>query len=236
MLRASGEFDGRKPPAANLLADALEAASVPRRGEDHPRDRNPGGGLGKIETADNLPFLPRTDAAGESLVRTATNRYGDPVASRIAGTVVAVVIHHDSIVPGWGASFRPEYVFNRPLGPRPVPTDIHIHVQPALASGPHVSVGDFFAAGTDDVQVQVVDVVPCQRDLERKEPNKSGVAPPHSKEAYRPMGHGKANPVTSGRFECPQKEFGRNRLPMAGRPGYNAGSRNGTQQNVGRTT
>ena len=57
-------------------------------------------------------------------------------------------------------------IFNRPLGPRPVPADIHIHVQPALASGPHVSVGDFFAAGTDDVQVQVVDVVPCQRDLD----------------------------------------------------------------------
>ena len=165
-LRASGEFDRRKPPAAILLADALETAIVPRRAEGHPCDRHPGGGLGKIETADNLPFLARTDAARESLVRTATNRYGDPVASRIAGTVVAVVIHHDWIIPGWGASFRPEYVFNRPLGPRPVATDIHIHVQPALASGPHVSKGNLFAAGTDDVQVQVVDVVPCERDLD----------------------------------------------------------------------
>ena len=45
---------------------------------------------------------------------------------------------------------------------------------------------------------------------ERKEPNQSGVEPPHSKEAYRPMGHGKANPGNSGRFGCPQKEFGRN--------------------------
>ena len=72
--------------------------------------------------------------------------------------------------------------------------------------------------------------------MERKEPNQSSVESPHSKEAYRPMGHGKANPGNSVRGGIPQKEFGRNRLPMAGRPGYNAGSRDGDQQNVGRTT
>ena len=35
---------------------------------------------------------------------------------------------------------------------------------------------------------------------ERQEPNQSGVESPHSKEAYRPMGHGKAIPGNSGRF------------------------------------
>ena len=57
---------------------------------------------------------------------------------------------------------------------------------------------------------------------ERKKPNQSGVEPPHSKESYRPMDHGKGNPANSGRFGCPQKEFGRNRVPMEGRTIYNA--------------
>jgi len=48
----------------------------------------------------------------------------------------------------------------------------------------------------------------CRNGAE--EPNQSGVEPPHSKESYLPMGHGKASPGNSGRFGCPQKEFGRN--------------------------
>ena len=46
--------------------------------------------------------------------------------------------------------------------------------------------------------------------MERKKPNQSGVEPPHSKEAYRPMDHGKARPSNSGRSESPQKDLGRN--------------------------
>ena len=39
-----------------------------------------------------------------------------------------------------------------------------------------------------------------------------------------------------GPFAMPSERFGKKRLLIAGRPGYNAGSRNVGQQNVGRST
>jgi hypothetical protein len=44
---------------------------------------------------------------------------------------------------------------------------------------------------------------------ERKEPNQSGVEPPHFKQACRPMEHAIANAGNSGRLECPQKDLGK---------------------------
>ena len=74
----------------------------------------------------------------------------------------------------------------------------------------------------------------CRNGAE--EPNQSGVEPPHSKESYLPMGHGKASPGNSGRFGCPQKEFGRNACQWQDVRDTMRGSRDGDQQNVGRTT
>ena len=71
---------------------------------------------------------------------------------------------------------------------------------------------------------------------ERKKPNQSGVEPPHSKEAYRPMGHGKAKLTKSGRLRCPQKEFGRNACQWQDPRDTMRGSRDGGQQHVGRMT
>jgi hypothetical protein len=89
----------------------------------------------------------------------------------------------------------------------------------------------------------------CRTGAEK--PNQSGVKPPHSKQPYRPMDHGKADSGSSGRLRYTQKKPGRGacrwqdaRYTMreaetsAGRslPSLFRRGRSGGQKYAGRTT
>lgn len=76
--------------------------------------------------------------------------------------VVAVVDDFDAVCAAGGAAFGPIDIFNGALR---VGLDIHVHVEQAAGAGLAMVVGNFFAGGIDDVEVEVVHVFPFEGDL-----------------------------------------------------------------------